>query len=114
MTQAEKTRRKRARRKKKRMIAFETLRDRSFSIIVPVFLGYILISTAHSDTIKLVCLILLCGFATGQSSLILLRIAERLGIGTILPADEKPEPKPDDDDRDHGDRLDDDDPEPAS
>ena len=56
-------------KKKKQKDRFELWRDRSFSIIVPFFFGYILLTQTHNNTIRLVLIILLLGFATGEMAL---------------------------------------------
>ena len=48
---------------------FELWRDRTFSILVPLFFGYLLLTQVHNTTVKIVLVVLLLGFATGEAAL---------------------------------------------
>ena len=70
-------------KKLKKQISFETWRDRSFSIIVPGVLVYLLVTEGHNEQLKLIALILLVGFATGQTASIIRNVANSIAEGII-------------------------------
>lgn len=56
---------------RKQKAKFELWRDRTFSILIPVLFAYVLIfEDETNETIKIMLLMLLLGFATGQSALV--------------------------------------------
>ena len=91
----------------KNRLGFEAWRDRAFSVIIPGVLIYLLISDGHSQNLKLIALILLAGFATGQAALIVRSVANSIAEG-ILKSNEQPNRDNDGSDSDNGDRRGDD------
>jgi len=60
---------------------FELWRDRTFSVIVPFFFGYILLTQAHNNTIRIILIVMLLGFASGEVALFsrhMLRVLGRI------------------------------------
>lgn len=57
-------------------------------MLVPIFLAYVLITQQHHDEIKIIVIILLAGFATGQAATFIKHIASGIGSGIIKAADE--------------------------
>jgi hypothetical protein len=73
---------------KKERHGFEVWRDRLFSVLVPFFFGYIFLSQANNNnTIKIVILVLLLGFATGEAAIIGRHILLLLGRLTGVEED---------------------------
>lgn len=70
-------------KKIKKQLSFETWRDRAFSIIIPGVLIYVLVSNGHSQQLKLIALIILAGFATGQAASLIKIIANSFAEGII-------------------------------
>lgn len=91
----------------KRKLTFEAWRDRAFSIIIPGVLVYLLVTDGHPQNLKLIALILLVGFATGQAALIVRSVANSVAEG-IIKSNEKPRRDSDDSNSDNGDRRGDD------
>ena len=67
----------------KKRLSFEVWRDRAFSIIVPGVLIYLLVTDGHHPNLKLISLIMLIGFATGQAAIILKSIANSVAAGIL-------------------------------
>jgi hypothetical protein len=70
--------------KKQQKGKFEKWRDRTFSVLVPSLLGYLaLIDRGAPVEVKLLTLLLLAGFATGQAAAIVHRVANAIGRGIV-------------------------------
>ena len=67
----------------KKKLSFEAWRDRAFSVIIPGVLVYLLITDGHNQQLKLIALILLVGFATGQAANILRTVANSIAESII-------------------------------
>jgi hypothetical protein len=67
----------------KKRLGFEAWRDRAFSLIVPGVLIYLLVTDGHHPNLKLIALIILTGFATGQAAMILKSIANSVAAGIL-------------------------------
>lgn len=67
----------------KKKPSFELWRDRTFSILVPLLLGYLLISGETSQQIRTLIIVLLVGFATGQATILLRALAKGIGAGIL-------------------------------
>ena len=94
---------KRQKKQLKRKLGFEAWRDRAFSVIIPGVLIYLLVSEGHHPNLKLIALVLLAGFATGQAALVVRSVANSLAEG-ILKSNEQPDGNNDDGDNNIGDR----------
>lgn len=68
---------------------FEQWRDRLFSVLVPLFLGYLLIAEQASAELKTIIVVLLVGFATGQAATFLRGVARAIGAGILESTDAK-------------------------
>ena len=80
-------------KRKKPTKKFELWRDRTFSILIPFFFGYILLSQTNNNIIKIVLLILLLGFATGEAALVGRYVLSLLGRLTGVENEEREEEK---------------------
>jgi hypothetical protein len=80
---------------------FEQWRDRAFSILIPLLFGYLLLFERNATTeVKILTMVLLAGFATGQAAALVKRLANAVAVSIVQVTGQKPENDEQDTDQD--------------